>query len=125
MPIPLFSAPPELWATIPQFTAILDEVFGAKPMAYWYEVLSGVHVTFGAVRGPQEVINDPQLRMNEIVVPLEGAGGKLTSTISSPIQVHGVSKVPAKRAPDLGQHNEEVLKELGFSATEVAGLRAS
>ncbi len=122
---PRFSDPAKLMANMPQLTAILDEVFGAKPMAYWYEVLSGVHVTFGAVRGPQEVINDPQLRMNDIVVPLEGAGGKLTSTISSPIQVHGVSKVPAKRAPDLGQHNEEVLKELGFSATEVAGLRAS
>ena len=48
---------------------------------------------------PQEVINDPQLRANDIVVPLEGAGGKLTSTISSPIQVHGVAKVPARRAP--------------------------
>ena len=122
---PRFSDPAKLMANMPQLTAILDEVFGAKPMAYWYEVLSGVHVTFGAVRGPQEVINDPQLRLNDIIVPLEGAGGKLTSTISSPIQVHGVSKVPAKRAPDLGQHNEEVLKELGFSATEVAGLRAS
>src|SRR5207244_7981967 len=73
----------------------------------------------------QEVIADPQLRLNNIVVPLEGAGGKLSSTISSPIQVHGVSKVPAKRAPDIGQHNEEVLKELGFSATEIAGLYTS
>src|SRR6266699_3933302 len=122
---PRFSDPAKLMANMPQLTAILDEVFGAKPMAYWYEVLSGVHVTFGAVRGPQEVINDPQLRMNDIVGPLEGAGGKLTSTISSPIQVHGVRKVPAKRAPDLGQHNEEVLTELGFSATEVAGLCTS
>lgn len=122
---PRFSDPAKLMANMPQLTAILDEVFGAQPMAYWYEALSSVHVTFGAVRGPQEVINDPQLRMNDIVVPLEGAGGKLTSTISSPIQVHGVSKVSAKRAPDLGQHNEEVLKELGFSATEVTGLCAS
>jgi len=30
-------------------------------MAHWYKVFDGVHVTFGAVRGPQEVINDPQL----------------------------------------------------------------
>jgi crotonobetainyl-CoA:carnitine CoA-transferase CaiB-like acyl-CoA transferase len=77
------------------------------------------------VRGPQEVINDPQLRANDIVVPLEGAGGKLTSTISSPIQVHGVAKVPARRAPALGEHNEEVLKQLGLSAAEIDGLRAS
>jgi crotonobetainyl-CoA:carnitine CoA-transferase CaiB-like acyl-CoA transferase len=103
----------------------LDEVFGGKPMAHWHEVLSGIHVTFGEVRGPQEVINDPQLRMNEIVVPLEGAGAKLSSTISSPIQMHGISKVPAKRAPDLGQHNEEVLQGLGFSAAEIADLSSS
>jgi crotonobetainyl-CoA:carnitine CoA-transferase CaiB-like acyl-CoA transferase len=122
---PRFSDPAKLVANMPQLTAILDEVFGAQPMAHWSEVFNGVHVTFGPVRGPQEVIDDPQLRLNDVVVPLEGAGGKLTSTISSPIQVHGVAKVPAKRAPDLGEHNEEVLKQLGFTASEIDGLRAS
>jgi len=119
---PRFSEPAKLMQNMPQLTAILDEVFGSQPMAHWYEVFNSVHVTFGAVRGPQEVIGDPQLRMNEIVVPLQGAGGKLTSTVSSPIQVHGVTKVPAKRAPSLGEHNEEVLKELGFSVSEIDAL---
>ena len=98
---------------------------GGQGMIVWWSILSGVHVTFGAVRGPEEVINDPQLRANDIVVPIEGAGGKVTSTISSPINVHGVAKVPAKRAPQLGEHNEEVLRQLGFSDTEIDGLRAS
>lgn len=120
---PRFSDPAKLMANMPELTAILDEVFAAKPMAYWYQVFSGLHVTFGAVRGPQEVINDPQLSANDIVVPLEGAGDKITSTISSPFQVHGVTKVPAKRAPDIGEHNEEILKELGFSASEIDGFR--
>ena len=115
---PRFS-PANLVANMPQLTAILDEVFGAQPMAHWYEVFNGVHVTFGAVRDPQEVINDPQLRANDIVVPLEGAGGKLTSTISSPIQVHGVNKETAKRAPEIGEHNEEILQELGFDAKQI------
>jgi formyl-CoA transferase len=112
-------------ANMAELTAILDKIFCSQPMAHWYEVFSGVHVTFGAVREPQEVINDPQLRANDIVVPLEGAGGKLTSTISSPLQVHGVTKVSAKRAPKIGEHNEEVLRQLGFSASEIDGLRAS
>lgn len=120
-----FSDPEKLTANMPQLTAILDEVFGAQPMAHWYEVFNGVHVTFGAVRAPQEVTNDPQLPANGIVVPLEGACGKLTSTISSPIQVHGVAKVPARRAPDLGEHNEEILRELGFGAKDIDTLRAS
>src|ERR1700744_3512689 len=122
---PRFSDPAKLTANMPQLTAILDEIFCAEPMAHWYEVFNGVHVTFGAVRGPQEVVDDPQLRANDIIVPLEGAGGKLTSTISSPLQVHGIAKVSAKRAPDIGEHNDEVLRQLGYSATEIDGLRSS
>ena len=122
---PRFSDPAKLAQNMPELTAILDEIFGEQPMSHWYEVFNGVHVTFGAVRGPQDVINDPQLRLNDIVVPLEGAGGKLTSTISSPIQMHGVAKVPAKRAPEIGEHNGEILRQLGFDATEIDGLRAS
>jgi len=122
---PRFSDPAKLMANMPQLTAILDEIFCGEPMPHWYQVFNGVHVTFGAVRGPQEVINDPQLQANDIIVPLNGAGGKLTSTISSPLQVHGVAKVPAKRAPKIGEHNDEVLRQLGFSATEIDGLRAS
>jgi len=110
---------------MPQLAEILDQVFAAQPMTHWYQVFNGVHVTFGAVRGPLEVIEDPQLRLNDIVVPLDGAGGKLVTTISSPIQVHGITKVPARRAPALGEHNEEVLNQLGFGASEIAALHAS
>ena len=120
---PRFSDPAQLLQNMPQLTAILDEIFASQTMAHWYEVFSGVHVTFGAVRGPNEVIEDPQLRLNDIVVPLEGAGRKLNSTISSPIQVQGVAKVPARRGPALGEHNDEVLTQLGFSAGEIDGLR--
>jgi crotonobetainyl-CoA:carnitine CoA-transferase CaiB-like acyl-CoA transferase len=122
---PRFSDPAKLVMNMPQLTAILDEIFAAQPMSYWQQVFQGVNVTFGVVRGPQEVINDPQLPLNEIVVPLEGAPGKLTSTISSPIQVHGVKKVSARRAPDLGEHNESVLQELGFSANDIGALLSS
>jgi crotonobetainyl-CoA:carnitine CoA-transferase CaiB-like acyl-CoA transferase len=122
---PRFSDPAQLVANMAQLTAILDETFAAQPMAHWYEIFADLNVTFGAVRSPQEVINDPQLRANDIVVPLEGAGGQITSTISSPIQVHGVSKVSARRGPEIGEHNEQILKELGFDPKAIEVLRAS
>src|SRR5271154_1208998 len=56
---PRFSTPVQLMANMPQLIEILDEVFGEQPMAHWHEVFNGIHVTFGAVRGPQEVVNDP------------------------------------------------------------------
>ncbi len=93
-----FSDATKLSANMAQLTAIFDEAFSAQPMAHWHDALEQAHITFGVVTEPAEVVRDPQLQANDIVVPIEGAGGKLTSTISSPIQVHGVAKVPAKRA---------------------------
>jgi len=120
-----FSDPEKRAANAAQLTAILDEVFGSQPMAHWHEVFDHAHIPFGVVQTPSQVIKDPQVRENEIIVPLEGAGGNLKNTISSPIQVHGVTKAAAKRAPEIGEHNEEVLKELGFDARDIDSLRAS
>jgi formyl-CoA transferase len=122
---PRFADPAKLAANMGQLTAIVDEIFSAKPMAHWREVFDKAHVPYGLVRDPSDVIKDPQLSENGMVVPLAGAGGNLKSTVSSPIQVHGVTKVPAKRAPELGEHNEEILKELGFDAKEIDGFRKS
>ena len=120
-----FADPAKLAANMSQLTEILDETFSAQPIAHWREVLDKVHITYGLVRDPHDVIKDPQLQANNIVVPLEGAGENIKLTVSSPIQVHGVTKVSAKRAPDLGEHNDEVLQELGFDTKEIERLRAS
>src|SRR5262249_20408824 len=122
---PRFSSPAQILANMTPLAAIFDEIFSAQPMAHWHSILGGVNVTFGEVRGPLEVINDPQLKENGVIVPLEGAGGKLTSTISNPITIHGVTKTPARRGPGLGEHNEEILGELGFDAKSIASLRES
>src|SRR5436189_3826987 len=122
---PRFADPAKLAANMSQLTGILDETFSAQPIAHWRQVLDKVHITYGLVRDPHDVIKDPQLQANNIVVPLEGAGENIKLTVSSPIQVHGVTKVSAKRAPDLGEHNDEVLKELGFETNEIEQLRTS
>ncbi|MBC9034344.1 CoA transferase [Sphingomonas sp. JC676] len=119
---PRFTDPAKLAANRAVLTAIFEEVFSAKPMAYWADLLGKINITFGTVHGPEDVIKDPQLTANDIVVSLEGAG-KLTSTISSPFQVHGVDKAPAHRGPGLGEHTEEILRELGFDDKSIESLR--
>jgi crotonobetainyl-CoA:carnitine CoA-transferase CaiB-like acyl-CoA transferase len=122
---PRFSDPKALAANRRQLTAIVDEIFCSQPISHWREVLDKAHIPYGLVRDPQDVIKDPQLQANNIVVPLEGAGENIKLTVSSPIQVHGVAKVAAKRAPDLGEHDDEVLQELGLDPKEIERLRAS
>jgi crotonobetainyl-CoA:carnitine CoA-transferase CaiB-like acyl-CoA transferase len=121
---PRFSDPAKQATNAAQLRAILDDVFAEEPMQHWRQVFDKAHITYGAILDPTEVVNDPQLRANNIVVPLEGAGGKLTLTISSPMQMHGVAKEPARRAPGLGEHNDEILKQLGFDAAQIEKLHA-
>ncbi len=108
-----------------QLTEILDEVFTSQPLAHWREALDHAHITYGIVRHPSEAIDDPQLLANDIIVPLEGAGERLKLTVSSPLKVHDVAKVAARRAPDLGEHTEELLKQLGFTGAEIDSFQSS
>ena len=119
-----FADPAKQTAHSSDLSAILSEVFATKPMSHWQGVFDLAHLTYGVVHDPSEVIKDPQLRENDIVVPIEGAGGSVKLTVSSPLTVHGVPKVPARRAPEIGEHNDELLMELGFSDGQIAGFRA-
>jgi len=105
-------------------TGLLDAEFRSRPLEHWKEVLDRERITYSVIQTPEEAAKDPQLRANDIVVPLEGVSG-LEYTINSPITLRGMSKVPAKRAPELGEHNDEILTELGFSTEEIEGLRAA
>ncbi|MFF3001132.1 CoA transferase, partial [Streptomyces sp. NPDC057950] len=101
---------------------LLDTEFRSRPFDYWKDALGRERITYSLIQTPEETAQDPQLRANDIVVPLEGVEG-LTETISSPVNLRGVPKTPAKRAPGLGEHNDEILGELGFGPAEVAELR--
>lgn len=103
----------------------LDRTFASQPLAYWKQVLDAARLPYGIVQVPEEIVHDPQLLANDIIVPLADDGPSPRYTVNSPVVVHGTSKVAPKRAPDLGQHTEEILVEIGFDAVEVAGLQAS
>ena len=104
---------------------ILDSVFTSEPLAHWREVLDRARITYGIVRSPAECITDPQVLANDIIVPIEGGDEHLKLTVSSPLKIHGVQKVTARRAPELGEHNEELLKQLGFTDDDIDGFRAN
>jgi crotonobetainyl-CoA:carnitine CoA-transferase CaiB-like acyl-CoA transferase len=65
---------------------------------------------------------DAQLAANGIVAPPADPAVGAPLIINHPVNVTGVPRVGATPAPDLGQHTDEVLSELGFSAAEAADL---
>ena len=80
-------------------------------------------ITYGFAQQMSEVLNDPQLWANDVLVspeePIEG----YDRTVASPIWIDGVEKVPPKLAPEIGEHNEEVLTAIGFSTEDIEKMR--
>jgi formyl-CoA transferase len=103
--------------------AILTDAFSARPLSHWKTAFEATRITVGVVQSLDEVVNDEQLLANNILVPVQGEGASV-STVNSPMQVVGVSKVLPRRAPGVGEHTKEILLELGFSEDKVEALRA-
>lgn len=120
---PRFADPQGMAENSAALTELLDAEFRSQPLAHWKDVLGRARVTYGVIQTPEEAAEDPQVRANDVVVPLAG-DGDVKLTISSPINVAGTDRVPARRAPELGEHNDQILEELGFSTEEIYRFRA-
>lgn len=119
---PRFADDHKRTANATQLVDILDPLFASQPLAHWKDVLNAGRVIFGVVQIAHEIINDPQLVANEIVVPLDVAGKSAARTVNSPIQVLGSPKVKPIAAPQLGEHGTEILKDLGFDDAAITRL---
>jgi formyl-CoA transferase len=100
-------------------TAILDDVFAKRDLADWRPLLEAAGVTFGAVYSVNEAADDAQAREIGALVPFADGKGL---TVSSPFHVDDATKIAPVRAPAVGQHSRQVLREAGYSAEEIAQL---
>ena len=44
-------------------------------------------------------------------------------TVNSPIEIRGQEKIRPRLAPEVGEHSEQVLRDAGYSESEIAALR--
>ena len=85
----------------------------------WIEILNARGVPAGPVNTVEEALNDPQIRHREMVIEVEHPGHGNVRMLGFPIKQ--TSDTPRLRhpAPDVGQHNREVLAEFGFSSADI------
>jgi len=103
-----------------EVVAILDEVFAQRDLAEWREILLAAGVTFGAVHTVDEASSDRQFQEIGALMPFADGKGL---TVASPFHLDGETKIAPRRAPSVGQHTDEVLRQAGYSADEIGRLR--
>ena len=106
-----------------ELLALLDRLFASNTRDHWVAKLRAADIVSAPINTMLEAANDPDVLANgyvsEVDYPKHGKR----------LRVHGTpwsfSETPASLgiAPELGQHNNEVLTSLGYSEAEIIGLR--
>ena len=108
-------------------TKVLTELMLAKTAAEWEDWFQDRHVPASRVRTMGEALADPQIASRGLLHKHESAPG-VTGSFTVPVAAfkfaHGGPKVD--RAPPMfGQHNDEILQELGYTESDIAGFKAA
>ena len=81
-------------------------------------------VPAGAVLSIEEVLEDEQLRHNEAIVDVDHPVAGPMRMARPAARFHGTPQEPSRLAPELGEHTEEVLAELGYDPARIEALRS-
>jgi crotonobetainyl-CoA:carnitine CoA-transferase CaiB-like acyl-CoA transferase len=118
---PRFATVERREANARELITILDEVFATKDLAEWRSILDRAGIIFGIVAKMEDIADDAQMLAAEALVPFEEDG---ILTVNSPIWIEGQEKVRPRRAPQVGEHSDEVLRAADYSDAEIERLRA-
>lgn len=101
---------------------ILREIFLSKTSEEWIHFGNEVNTPIAPVNTSQNIGDDPQFQARMNWIPKEQLGAdQLPSPVKS---ATGDELPPIRKAPEAGQHSDEVLRELlGYDDTRIASLR--
>ena len=104
--------------------AILDEEFARRTFAEWKELLQRLDAPWAPVQAVEELLDDPQVIANGYVGEVSLSDGPTYSLPTVPVQFD--EQPPrARRAPEHGEHTEEILLELGYTWPQIEQLQAA
>jgi crotonobetainyl-CoA:carnitine CoA-transferase CaiB-like acyl-CoA transferase len=104
--------------------AELRWTFESQPLAYWEEKLQGFDGVWDVMRNALEVHEDPQAVANGYLPRLEDGKGNEFALVDSPVQFDERPNAP-RRAPEHGEHTDQILLEAGYSWDNIIKLKES
>ncbi len=102
---------------------VFDEIFATRSTAEWSERLAAEGQRFAPVRNHADLVADPQNAANDYIVDVDHPEWGPMKMVGCPITMSDTPTRWGTEVPELGQHTEEVLVEMGFTWDEIGELR--
>ncbi len=102
---------------------ILDEKFAAKTRGEWFEILGREGCIFTPVQTPTEVACDPQAMANNYFISVDHPDWGPIKMTGFPWDFSDTPSSWRRKAPGFGEHNMEILEELGYTEEKISSLK--
>ncbi len=122
---PLYATQIARVANRARINAIVGGQFATETTQHWVETLNAAGVPCGPVNTVEQVFQDPQILAQEMVMEVAHPGHGLVRMLGFPMKLSETPCQVRRPAPDLGEHSDEILAGLGYSADAVAALRGA
>jgi crotonobetainyl-CoA:carnitine CoA-transferase CaiB-like acyl-CoA transferase len=120
---PRFATNPARNTNRTEVVAILSERFGTESSEHWLAQLREADVPSGPIYLLDQALADPQVIARQFVVVLDHPAAGSVRSLGFPPHLREGAVTYRLPPPTLGQHTDQVLHELGYSAGEIEQLR--
>ena len=96
-------------------TPLIAEILATRERAHWVEACARAGVPCGPINTIPEALTDPQVRHRGMLVELPHAVAGRVPQVASPMRFRNAPLSYRRPPPLLGEHSEEILRELGWS----------
>ena len=103
---------------------LLEDIVGTQDADYWLDLFREAGIPCGPINFVDEILDDPHVRARGVIVELEHPAAGLVRSIANPVHLSETPVSYRLPPPMLGQHNAEVLAELGYGPAGVTRLEA-
>ena len=105
-------------------TPIMAGALSQRPSADWIATFEAAGVPVGPVNKIGDMLGDPQVAAREMVVEVDHPKAGRVKALGFPVKFSETRGEITRAAPLLGQHTDEILGSLGYSAARIAALRS-